>query len=48
MVVSFPFSEKYYSKEGPAVILSDEVYCSFYPNLVLAMVTSAKISGKVI
>ena len=44
VVVPFPFSERFYSKKRPAVILSDEVYNSSHPNLVLAMITTAKNS----
>ena len=44
VIVPFPFSEKFFSKKRPAVILTDEAYNSSHPNLVLAMITTAKNS----
>ena len=44
VVVPFPFSEKFYSKKRPAVILADELYNPSNQNLILAMITTAKKS----
>ena len=44
VVVPFPFSEKFYSKKRPAVVLTDEVYNSSHANLILAMITTSKTS----
>ena len=44
LVVPFPFTEKYFHKKRPAVILSSDAFNESHDHLVLAMITVASSS----
>jgi mRNA interferase MazF len=45
VTVTFPFTDKDYTKKRPALVISQEEYQKYTHHCILAMITSAKQSG---